>query len=165
MTGARAALIGIGNGLRRDDGVGPALLAEVAEAVPAGVRVAVVDDPWDLLDLWLGVDVAVVVDAVMCAPASPGQVHRFEVDLSTSGDLAATEVTGPAYGSTHGFDVGQMARLAQALGRAPRRLVVYGVEPADVALGEGISPELAAGLADLGRRVLAEIVYRIDRQP
>jgi Ni,Fe-hydrogenase maturation factor len=55
------ALIGVGNEFGRDDGIGPALVAHVAESAPPGVSLSVVDgEPSQLLDAWDGVQLAVV---------------------------------------------------------------------------------------------------------
>jgi hypothetical protein len=56
-----ALLVGLGNRDRGDDGVGPVVVGRVSVA---GARVVEVVDPLDLLELWAGVDLVVVVDAV-----------------------------------------------------------------------------------------------------
>jgi hydrogenase maturation protease len=48
-------------------------------------------------------------------------------------------------------------RLAEALGRAPRRLVVFAVEAADLGFGLGLSPAVAASMPELTRAVHAEV--------
>jgi len=78
-------------------------------------------------------------------PSAPGRIHR-----STLGSAA------PA-ASTHGLGVPDAVRLAEALNRAPQRLVVFAVEAADVGFGLGLSPAVAASLPDLIRAVLAEL--------
>ncbi len=61
---AAAVVIGVGNTDRRDDGVGPAVAAEVAADCPAGVRVLTCAvEPTAILDAWDGADLAVVIDA------------------------------------------------------------------------------------------------------
>jgi hypothetical protein len=48
-------------------------------------------------------------------------------------------------------------RLAEALDRAPQRLVVFAVEAADVGFGLGLSPAVAAPLPELTRAVRSEL--------
>ena len=123
-------VIGVGNTWRRDDGAGPA----VARAA-GGVYT---DDPARLLDLWNGEPHVVVVDA--CASgAPPGTIHRGDAGV----------LTHPA--STHGFGVAEAIELARALGRAPARLDLYGIEGADFGHGEGLTPSVTEAVGELAR--------------
>jgi hydrogenase maturation protease len=143
------ALIGVGNSYRRDDGVGPALVEHVAGSAPPGVTLSVVDgEPSQLLDAWEGAEVAVVVDAVLCDPSTPGRIHR-----TTLGDVYPAGTSA----STHGLGIPDALGLAEALGRAPARLVVFAVEAADLGFGTGLSEPVAAALPDLARLVLDEL--------
>jgi hydrogenase maturation protease len=148
VTVPRAVLIGVGNPYRRDDGIGPAVVAAAGKLHLPGIVLTVSDgEPSQLLDAWSGADLAVVVDAVLCDPPEPGRIHR-----TTLGSAAA----GPA-ASTHGLGIPEAIRLAEALGRAPRRLVVFAVEAADLGFGLGLSPAVAASVPELTRAVHAEL--------
>jgi hypothetical protein len=59
--------------------------------------------------------------------------------------------------STHGLGVPDALGLAEALGRAPARLVVFAVEAADLGFGTGLSQPVAEPLPDLTRQVLDEL--------
>ena len=149
MSAAHAALIGVGNPYRRDDGIGPALIAEVAKHRLSGVTMTVTDgEPTALIDAWTGAELAVVVDAVRCDPATPGRIHRT---------TAGASLLRTASASTHGLGIPDAIRLAEALGLAPQRLVVFAVEAADVGLGLGLSPAVAAAIPALTRAVLSEL--------
>jgi hydrogenase maturation protease len=160
----RAALIGIGNPYRRDDGIGPALAAAIRRAAPPGVTVTESDgEPSALLDAWSRVPLAVVVDAVLCEVPAPGRIHRTALDLAP-GRAAGPDVAvaaglgaGAAAASTHGLGVPDALRLARALDRAPGRLVVFAVEAADLGFGPALSPAVAACLPELTSAVLAEL--------
>jgi hydrogenase maturation protease len=148
MSAARAALIGVGNPYRRDDGIGPALIAEVARYDPPGVTLTVTDgEPTQLIDAWTGAELVVVVDAVLCDPATPGRIHR-----STGASLLRT-----ASASTHGLGIPDAVQLAKLLGLAPQRLVLFAVEASDVGLGVGLSPAVTAAMPALTRAVLTEL--------
>lgn len=148
MTAPRATIIGVGNEYRRDDGVGPLLVTRLQGRAPADITLTVSDgEPSQLLDAWNGVELAVVVDAVLCEPSTPGRIHRGTVDALPTGSTA----------STHALGIPEAIRLAEALGRAPRRLVVFAVEAADLGFGAGLSPAVAAAMDELCRAVLAEI--------
>jgi hydrogenase maturation protease len=141
------AVIGVGNAFRRDDGIGPAVVEHLHDHTPAGVALTVTDgEPTQLLDAWDGAELAVVIDAVLCEPSVPGRIHRSEA----SPQHAATA-------STHGLGIPDAVRLADALDRAPQRLVVYAVEAGDIGFGRGFTPAVAAALPAVTRAVLDEI--------
>jgi hydrogenase maturation protease len=157
-----SVLVGIGNPYRRDDGIGPALVAAVDRLGVPGVRLTCADgEPSELLDAWAGTRLAVVVDAVACMPAVPGRIHRTELTApyGVAGDaLADSPLASAAMGgaSTHGLGVPDAIQLAAVLDRAPWRLVVLAVEAADLGFGTGLSGPVAACLPELTRAVLAE---------
>jgi hydrogenase maturation protease len=147
-----AAVIGVGNEFRHDDGIGPALVAAVQRRTLPGVRVVSTDgEPTGLLDAWADVTLAVVIDAVVCEPATPGRIHRTAVD----------ELPPPAgTAGTHGFGISDAVELGRVLDRMPRRLIVYAVEASEVSLGLGLSSPVAAALPALVDAVLRELGHR-----
>jgi hydrogenase maturation protease len=147
---SRNVLVGLGNPLRRDDGVGPAVAAALAHRVPPGVEVVVLDgdDPAALLDTWRGARYVVVIEAVRHPDTPPGAVHHLDPDRLGCGAPAA---------SSHGVDLVTAYRLSAVLRCRPERLVVLGVQVADTGLGRGLSPDLAAALPRVVDRVVAEL--------
>jgi hydrogenase maturation protease len=147
MSPTSVVVIGVGNEYRRDDGVGPAVLAELGKHRLGDVRLALSDgEPTQLLDLWERARLAVVIDAVLCAPSRPGRIHR----TTLQSPLTATAAT------THGLGIPEAVRLAEALDRAPERLIVYAVEAADIGFGVGLSDEVARAVPEVVRAVVAE---------
>ena len=133
-------VIGIGNPYRNDDGVGPALAERLAKLVTSDVDVRVLDgEPTALLDAWTDAQLAIVVDAVLCEPARPGQIHRTSTTALNSNSAT----------SSHGLGVPEAVELGEVLGRLPERLIVYAVEAADVGYGTDLSPAVAAALPEL----------------
>lgn len=151
-------VIGIGNPYRRDDGVGPALAEAIGRQSLQGVSAVVADgEPSQLLDTWAGAPLAIVVDAVLCAPPNPGRIHRTEL-AGPSAAAGAGGIGVPATAaSTHGLGIPDAVRLAEALDRMPRRLVVFAVEAADIGFGQGLSAAVARCLPELTEAVLAEL--------
>jgi len=156
----RIAVIGVGNEFRRDDGVGWAVVARLAERaeerpLPSGTTLLVCDgDPARLITLWEGADLAIVVDAAHAHPGHPGRVHRLELDgeqLSQTGSAT----------SSHGLGLGDAVELARELDRLPRQLVVYAVEGADSSLGTGLSTSVAAVVEPLTERIAEEITLHV----
>ncbi len=151
--GSRPLIIGVGNPMRRDDGVGIAAVAMlVDDARLEGVSIdieAATGEPTRLVDAWRSREKVVVVDAAM-AGARPGSIVRHEVGVDHLGDRHSPQ-------SSHGAGVAEAIALAEALDRLPTRLVVVGVEPADLDVGEGLSPAVSAALGPLVDMVVAEV--------
>ncbi len=137
----------LGSRYRGDDAVGP-LVADRLRA--AGATVLECDDePTRLLDAWAGLDLVVVVDAVSSG-AKPGTIHRVD-----PGDGPIPRDLGLA--STHAFSVVDALELGRALGRAPRRAIVIGVEGAAFRMGDPVTPEVEAALDGVAASVLVEL--------
>jgi len=149
----RLVVVGMGSEYRRDDGVGLAVADRVAQAVDGVSAVGPLSDPLDLLGLWDGADLAVVVDAVQSG-AAPGTVQLIELDI-TSGRGAAGDPSGTT--STHGIGVAGVFRLARAVGSAPKRVVVVGIEGQDFSQGTGLSPAVDRAVEHAARHV-AELI-------
>jgi hydrogenase maturation protease len=140
-------IIGVGNDLRHDDGFGPAVVAHLRTHPPlaTGVTLAVTDgEPTRLIDLWTDAEVAVVIDAVR-APGDPVG-HRYELVFDEVMRLGTAAV------SSHGVSLGETFELARVLDRLPQRLVVLGAAGLHFGPGAGLSPELAAIVAQVAQR-------------
>ncbi|MEV0493719.1 hydrogenase maturation protease [Streptomyces atratus] len=156
----RIAVIGVGNEFRHDDGVGWAVVAQLAERaeerpLPSGTALLVCDgDPARLITLWEDADLAIVVDAAHAHPAHPGRLHRLRLD---GGRLSPT---GSAT-SSHGLGLGDAVELARVLDRLPGQLVVYAIEGANSSLGTGLSAPVAAIVEPLTERIAEEIALHV----
>lgn len=144
----RSAAVCLGSAFRGDDAVGPAVADRLrARGAPL---LDCADEPTRLLDLWAGLDSVIVVDAVRSA-APPGTLHRIEVDGgSLPRDLRLA--------STHAMGIVDALELGRALGRAPRRLVVLGVEGASFGMGDEMTPEVAQAIDVVVECVVEELV-------
>ncbi|MGP8060437.1 MAG: hydrogenase maturation protease [Acidimicrobiales bacterium] len=149
-TAPRVVVAGMGSEYRRDDGAGPAVAEEVTRLVIGVTNLGPLADPLDLLGLWDGAALAVVVDAVRSG-AEPGTVRLIDLD-DAPGDAAGA---GPT--STHGISLAGTLRLARAVGNPPRRVVVVGVEGEDFSQGLGLSPAVERAVPGAARTV-AELI-------
>jgi hydrogenase maturation protease len=136
----RTVVIGVGNRYRRDDGVGPVVVDLLRAHGVDGVES--LGETASLIELWDGADLAILVDAVR--GDTPGRRHRLALPASRA-----------AAASSHGLDLGEAIELARVLDRLPARLVLHAVEVADVGLGEGLSPAVAAAAKRLAADILA----------
>ncbi len=152
MTGRTALVVvaGLGSEYRRDDGAGPLVAARAVEEAGTGRDVGPITDPLDLLGVWDGADLAVVVDAVHSG-AAPGTVHVVELE---GGGGHGVPDGRSATTSTHGIGLAGVVRLSRAVGAAPDRVVVVGIEGEDFGRGTGLSPAVEAALPGAVDRIV-----------
>ncbi len=143
-------VIGLGNTLRGDDAVGPAMVAQLRPRLKGTVRVLALNDPLRLPDCWEGAALAIVCDAV-CSGAQPGTLHRFEVHAAPLPASIRMAV------SSHGIGLADVVELARRLGRLPRRLIIFGIEGRRFDPGASLSPEVAAAIPCVVEAILREL--------
>jgi len=139
----------LGNDLRGDDGVGWAIADALEADPPAGavVRRSAMSGFY-LLDELVGVDRAIVVDAIQTGRRPPGAVLEF-----TMGAAA-----GPAGPSPHAVGLPTVVDIGRRSGLAlPNRIDVVAVEVEDMF-------RLAEGLSDTVRRAIPAAVAAVRRR-
>ncbi len=146
-----ALVLGLGNPLRGDDGVGCRLVEELMRReLPPGVQVLDGGTAGlGLLDLLKGWERVVVIDAADIG-REPGRFVRFTPDRAR-----LVEAMDPF--SLHHAGLGEVLALADALGRTLPEMVIFGVQPAEVGWGEGLSPAVETALPALADAVFEEI--------
>ncbi len=147
----RVVVLGVGNLLMTDEGVGVrvAQRLEAPGALPDDVRV--VDggtSTHELLEDLEDLDLLVIVDAV-AAGGPPGRIVRLEGDGIPS---AFSNKLSP-----HQHGINDLLAALRLLGRAPARVVVHGMTPKRLELGMELSAEITEALPELAARVLAEV--------
>jgi hydrogenase nickel incorporation protein HypA/HybF len=152
---SRLLVIGAGNALRGDDGIGPFVAERLATEGAVTAR-SVDGSSGTLLEAWEGFDDVVVVDAAASVEHAPGSVLCFDAG---AGPLPATALRR----STHDLGVRDAIEMARALGRLPALLTVVAVVGSDFSplapltpavrrAGEQLAARLAAGLPPLETR-------------
>lgn len=140
-------VLGLGNLLLQDDGVGLAILeamqADASCATPGGVtdRVEFVDGGTQgisLLGRIGGRRGLLILDAIRLDDPS-GTLHSFE-----GADLPA--VLPPSATSGHEGNCGDLLRAALLLGSLPPQIALVGVEPEEIRTGMGLSPKVRAAV-------------------
>ncbi|MDQ5908442.1 MAG: hydrogenase maturation protease [Pseudomonadota bacterium] len=147
----RIIVLGLGNILLRDEGVGVRVVEALAEqyALPAGVEV--VDGGtvgMDLLDTLAGCDHLLICDAVQTG-APPGSVVTL-----TDAEVPALFQT--RY-SPHQLGLSEVLATLILMEEAPAAITLIGVVPVDLDLGAELSPEVAAVVDQAVERVAAEL--------
>jgi hydrogenase maturation protease len=148
---SRAVVLGIGNVLLSDEGVGVHAVQALLEQYELGKDVDVVDGGttgMELLPDLEGADDLVVVDAIR-AGQPPASIVRLEGD----------EV--PAFFKTklspHQVGLSDILAALAFKGFAPRHIVLIGVQPVTIALGMQLSPEVEARVGDVLSLVAGEL--------
>ena len=139
-------VIGIGNELRGDDGVGPRVARRVRVRAPELSVIELEREPSALIERWDGAQRALVIDAV--AGPQPGRLHRLAPIAGSR-----IEISSPA--SSHSVGLGEVIELARSLGRLPRELIVFGIEGASFGLGLELSAPVAGRVDEVADEVLA----------
>jgi hydrogenase maturation protease len=143
-------ILGLGNPLRGDDGVGPRVVEELTRrSLPEGVTA--LDGGTgglDLLRLMERSKRVVIVDAADVG-REPGQYVRFTPDQVRLTGASSTL-------SLHHAGLSEVLTLADALGLDLPEMVIFGVQPAEIGWNEGLSPAVAATLSALADAVLEE---------
>jgi len=130
-------VLGLGNPLMADEGIGIYLVERLQESADAYPSVEFVDagtGGLSILHQIEGREKAVLIDcAFMDEP--PGTLRRFTPD-----EVHSTK--GLAHQSLHEADLLRILELARRLGQAPGEIVIVGIQPERVAPGPGLSPVL-----------------------
>lgn len=132
-----ALIIGYGNSLRSDDGVGPAIVQALASEPPLDCRIVVCHQLTpELAESIAGVNLVVFVDAA--ADIQPGAVIAHQI----------RETSKRPSGLMHTADPAALLSLARKLyGRSPKAfLVTVGVS--SFALSEGLSQAVSSALPE-----------------
>jgi hydrogenase maturation protease len=149
----RRIVIGIGNPDRGDDAAGRLVARQLRGKVPADVEIVEHDgETAALIAAFDGRASAFLVDACV-AGAAPGTIHR--VDLGRE----ALPPSHPAL-SSHGIGLAQAVALADALGQLPPQCIAYAIEGACFDIGGGLSPPVADAVAEVVRRLHAEMCMK-----
>jgi hydrogenase maturation protease len=145
-------VIGLGNELLTDDGLGIVALRKLAERLP--------DTPvtfqelslggLELLDHIVGFDRCIIIDAMATGKMPPGTIVRF---TQTPG-CQPTPIS-----SSHQIDLNQVLALAQILRvQVPSAVAVYGIEAADITtFRQGLTPAVEQSVPTLVDAICADL--------
>lgn len=136
----RVTVIGLGNPLLADDGIGLAALARLREAWRLPAEVELVDGgTWGmmLLPAVEDADRLLLLDAIDVdrAPGETVVLEREELPLFLDGKI-----------STHQVGIREVLALASLRGTLPEETVAVGLQPAELATETAFSPEAVEGL-------------------
>ena len=149
----KIGIIGLGNPLRHDDGIGLVLLRYLQEHKKKLSRTIELIDGgtsgMNLLHILEKYETIILIDAVDFK-GIPGEIKKFSVDEIKSQKI-------PILLSTHETDFLTVFSLATQLGKTPTDLEIFGIQPKNISPGIGLSPELQKVLRLLQNQILNEI--------
>ncbi len=151
MSGPQITVLGVGNVLYTDEGVGIKVAQVLEQRYSFPDNVVVVDGGVlgvHLMGVIASADHLIVVDAV-CNGGRPGQLHRLAGDQIPSRILAKN--------SLHQVDLLEALTMCEAIDSRPETVII-GIEPEDMqTFGLELTSTVAAKIDDLVAMVLAEL--------
>jgi len=130
-------VIGLGNILFSDEGIGVHLIRKLSENQGKFPSVEFIDagtGGLNILHLIANRKKAVIIDCVKMGK-NPGTIKRFEpADVKT--------VKKMMHFSLHEADILRIIELSRQLGECPDQIVIFGIEPESLELGQNLSETL-----------------------
>ena len=147
----KTLVLGLGNPILSDDGIGPKIAGELEGRV--GKNVTVMETSMaglNLLDLLVGYDRAIIVDAIQTPGGRVGDIYRF--------DLEALQTTRHA-ASTHDVNLTTALELGKRLGMdVPGKIDILAIEVADVSnFSEECTPAVAEAVPVCVEMIVEEL--------
>ncbi|MCX7180064.1 MAG: HyaD/HybD family hydrogenase maturation endopeptidase [Proteobacteria bacterium] len=151
MSSARAVVLGIGNILLSDEGVGVRAIEALRDAYAVPAELDVIDggtSAMELLDDLSRAKLLIVVDAVKAGrpPASIVHLSGDEVPVFFRTKL-----------SPHQIGLSDVLASLELLGEAPEETIIIGVQPVTLSLGMSLSGDVAAILPDVLQMLVADL--------
>jgi hydrogenase maturation protease len=143
-------VLGLGNVLLADDGVGSAAVTELRDRYEPCDGARVLDGGTlglSLLPYLDQADIVILVDAIR-ADAPPGSLVRLQGD--DVGPAVATRL------SPHQIGVADLLDGARWLDRYPANVILLGLVPESIELAVGLTPEVARALPGLVTQIVDE---------
>ena len=145
-------VLGVGNILRSDDGIGNVAAGLLRELKKWPESVEFLEVGTAMLNYLREISLArrlIIIDAIQ-AGGKPGSIYRYEqqedLELFYQDDA-----------ESHGLPLAHIIEWARALTGWPARVVIYGVEPASLDLGSRISHPVMMALSALISHLATEI--------
>lgn len=133
----KTIVLGLGNPLMSDEGIGVYLVDRLSELSDKYAEVDFRDagtGGLNLLHLFEDREKAVIIDCAMMEE-EPGTIKRFTPEQVKS-------VKQLAHQSLHEQDIIKIIAMARMLGQCPKEIVIFGIQPKNVSLGQTLSSEL-----------------------
>jgi hydrogenase maturation protease len=145
----RIVVIGVGNLLYKDEGIGIHAIKSLQEiSLPPDVKLIDGGTSPDLIAYTRAGDKMIIIDAAK-AGGEPGTIYRFKPEDLDAGKGILT--------SAHEMGVVENLNLMALTGNTPKDIVIIGIEPGEIDLGMELSARLKQRLPAIIKVVLKEI--------
>ena len=149
----KTIVVGLGNPLMADEGIGVILVNRLSELTDKYPLVDFVDGGtggMNLLHLLEDRKKAIIID---CAnmEEEPGQIRKFSPDEVKS-------VKRLAHLSLHEQDLLKIIEIAKQLGQCPEEIVIFGIQPKNIELCQTLSLELTRKIDDYINLICTEFL-------
>lgn len=152
----RTLVMGLGNPILTDDGVGVRIAQAVRQALPHDTPIVVGEASvggLGLMELLMGYDRVILIDAMLQAQAEPGRVRRLNLDDLRS--ISPTQHSASAHDTSLVTALDMARRMALPV---PEQVVIYAVEVQNIIdFGEEPTPAVARAIPQVAALVLAEL--------
>jgi hydrogenase maturation protease len=145
----KTLVLGMGNTILTDDGVGIEIARSLKERKPELEVVETSEAGLALLDFIVGYDRLIIVDSVKTEEGKPGELYKIEL-----GALRPTS----HLTSLHGVDMATAFELGRKLGyHMPQRVSLYAVEVKDnTSFGEECTEEVGGKISLITEQIIGE---------
>lgn len=145
----KTLILGMGNTILTDDGVGIKIAHQLKEGKPELEVVETSEAGIALLDFIVGYDRLIIVDSIKTEKGEPGELYKLE--------LGALKPTAHLT-SLHGVDVATAFELGQRLGyKMPQHVSIYAVEIKDnTTFGEECTEEVEGKISLIAEQIIGE---------
>jgi hydrogenase maturation protease len=148
----KTLVLGLGNSILSDDGVGIKVAHEVANQLNSP-QVTVAETSaagLNLLDSIVGYDKVIIIDAIQTKEGQAGQIYRMgSEDFSLTKHLSSPH----QINLVTALELGKMLNLAM-----PQEITVFAVEAKDItSFGEKCTPKVEQAIPEVVKMVLQEL--------
>ena len=149
-------VIGLGNPILTDDGVGVRVAEEVLNRLPVDTPIEVTEvsvGGLTLMESMIGYDRVILIDALQLHDSHPGTIHRMSLDDLR--EISATQHSA----SPHDTTLVTALEMGQKIGlKLPEEVIIFAIEVENVMdFSEELTPAVAAALPEATEAVLQEI--------
>jgi hydrogenase maturation protease len=145
-------IICLGNPLMRDEGIGIHLASELTAHLSDNPDVEVMDlgtGGFSVIHAIAGRDKIIFVDCAIMGQ-TPGMIRRFTPEQVHSKKVRMRY-------SLHEGDLLNTLELSRSLGQCPDDIVIFGIEPKEIAPGESLTNELEKNIQQYVQTILKEL--------
>ena len=145
----KALILGIGNPILTDDGVGIKIAQKLRENNPELEVVETSEVGMALLELIVGYDKLIIIDSIKTVQGKPGGLYKLKLE-----DLKSHMY----FSSSHGIDIPTVIELGQKAGyKMPGYISLYAVEAKDNStFGEECTKEVEERIPFIIKQIIEE---------